>query len=342
MTRGWLVLLLWALALAAAPVRAEPGATVVFIASERLTDLTLGYRHFAQVARLGFGTPQKPWHAWFGGGTDVRPLVHLPSYQPGQSVRLQAPMLLGNRFNGKPWDSGFAALASFDLDGNGIVEGRELNDLYVWVDFDGDGTLAPREDALRPASFYYTAFDLRAGAKPAKGQARDARMLAFSVLVPYATRIHLLELDVSDSFATRHEGYLPRSAAGSRGAPDASHPLTGWWRWRVTNAEQWIDRTRPWGAEAGGELMLAVQQNRVQGVLRFVGPHEDRINLPLDGSWHNGKAQWTSVSPLGLTRSEVRLESLYGRPVLRARAFSNRNGKVQEWTWEARYEKPLD
>ena len=43
-----------------------------------------------------------------------------------------------------------------------------------------------------------------------------------------------------------------------------------------------------------------------------------------------------------LARSEVRLESLYGRPVLRARTWSNRNGKLREWTWEARHDGPIE
>lgn len=365
----------------AAPLRSAPavptqaaagtlgGGTVLYIATERLTDLALGYRHFVQVAQLGFGTADKPWHAWFGGGVEMRPLVHLPGYRSGTPVRLAAPMLIGNRFGGRRWETGFAALASFDRDGNGIVEGEELRELYVWVDFDGDGSLAHREDALRPASFYYTAFDLRRAAVHKTGHARDGRLMAFSVLVPYTSRIHLLELDVSASFPSRHAGYLahaatpaplpgtampapapgaaqqapPPAAASRRRVPDGTEPpINGQWRWKVTNADTWKDNTRPFGKEASGQLLLAADGERLLGVVRLVGPHEDRINLPLEGRWRDGRAQWTSVSPLGLTRSEVRLESRYGYPLLRGRSWSQRNGRVQEWTWEARHEKPLD
>lgn len=342
MKRLLLTLILAVLSMWASGLRAQPGATVIFIASERLTDLALGYLHFPQVARLGFGTALKPWHAWYGGGVGMRPLVHMPGYEPGQPVRLRSPMLIGNRFNGKSWGDAFAALASFDRDGNGIVEGQEMRDLYVWVDFDGDGTIANREDALRPASFYYSGFDLRAGAKTKAGHAREGQLMAFSVLVPYASRIHLLELDVSASYAARHQGFLPPAAAAASDMTDARNRFNGHWRWTVTNADQWKDATRPWGKEAGGQLMLVAGKSRIQGVVRFMGPHADLINLPLEGNWRDGSAQWTSVSPLGLTRSEVRLESLYGYPVLRGRSWSNRNGKVSEWTWEARYDQALD
>lgn len=343
-----------------AAVATHGGATVLYIATERLTDLALGYRHFAQVAQLGFGTPGKPWHAWFGGGVEMRPLVHLPGYRSGTPVQLTAPMLIGSRFGGRRWETGFAALASFDRDGNGIVEGEELRELFVWVDFDGDGSLANREDALRPASFYYTAFDLRRAAEHKTGHARDGRLMAFSVLVPYTSRIHLLELDVSASFPSRHAGYLahaappsqrpgaaaqalPTGAASTRPVPGGTAlPFNGQWRWKVTNADTWKDSTRPFGKEASGQLLLAADGERLLGVVRLTGPHEDRINLPLEGRWRDGRAHWTSVSPLGLTRSEVRLESRYGYPVLRGRSWSQRNGRMQEWTWEARHEKPLD
>ena len=333
--------LLW---LCSAGLQAQTGPTVLFVATERLTDLALGYEHMRHVARLGLGTPARPWHTWFGGSPELQALVHLPGYQAGTPLRLQSTSLLGNRFAGKSWPDAFASLASFDEDGNGIVEGRELRDLYIWVDFDADGQLAKRDDSLRPASFYYTGFDLRTPSKTRAGHARQGRIKAFSVMVPYASRIHLLELELAANFASRLEAYLSSSERSDQ-APqkaDKSHPLNGSWRWKLTNPDQWTDATRPWGKEAGGELLLRTRQDRIEGVVQYTGPHEDRINLPLTGSWRDGRAQWTSVSPLGLTRSEVRLESLYGHTVLRARSFSNRNGKVREWTWEAYREQPLD
>jgi len=324
---------------------AQPAPTVLFVASERLTDLSLGYQHFPQVARLGFGSAARPWHAWYGGSVEMRPLVYLPGYKAGQAVSPQAQMLIGNRFNGKTWGSAFAALASFDHDSNGIVEGQELRDLYVWVDFAGDGTIAQREDALRRAEVYYSGFDLRGGPKAHTGHAREGKVLPFSVLVPYASRAHLLELEVGASFAKRYQGFLPRAQRNGGLATDtalADSPFNGWWRWKVTNADEWKDRTRPWGPELGGQLLLAASKGRMEGAVRTLGPYEDHINIPLEGTWRDQSAQWTSVSPLGLTRSEVRLESLHGHPLLRGRSWSNRNGKVREWTWEARFDKPLD
>jgi hypothetical protein len=62
----------------------------------------------------------------------------------------------------------------------------------------------------------------------------------------------------------------------------------------------------------------------------------------LDGQWQAGWMQWISVSPLGLVRSEARLEYFYGLAQLRGRSWSMRNGKLSQWTWEARYERALD
>jgi hypothetical protein len=338
-------LVLCALALSGAMAQAQPAPTVLFVASERLTDLSLGYRHFPQVARLGFGSPAKPWHAWYGGSVEMRPLVYLPGHKTGQAVRPQADMLIGNRFKGQPWSSAFAALATLDSDRNGIIEGQEMRDLYVWVDFAGDGTLAAREDALRRAEVYYSGFDLRAGPKAQSGHAREGRLLSFAVMVPYASRAHLLELDVGTSYAKRYQGFLPgahRQGGPATDTPLADSPFNGWWRWTVTNDADWKDRTRPWGPELGGQLLLAAGKDGVEGVVRTLGPNDDHINIPLEGTWRNQTAQWTSVSPLGLTHSKVRLESLHGYPILRGKSWSNRNGKVREWTWEARFDKALD
>lgn len=322
---------------------AGPAApTVLVVAGERLTDLVLGYDGARQVARLGFGTAEQPWHAWYGGSPELQTLVHLPGYVAGHPVRPQATSLIGNRFAGKAWPDAFAALAAFDTDGNGIVEGAEMRELWIWVDFDGRGEMADREDALRPAAYYYGGFDLRPAATLRQGHARQARVRAFAAIRPYASRIHLLELEVGSRWATRLEAHLPAGTTPLVASSATGSPLAGRWHWKITNDADWKDATRPWGAEAGGQLLLTVAEGRVQGVVQYTGPYGDRINLPLAGRWDGARGEWTSRSPLGLARSEVRLESLYGRPVLRARTWSNRNGKLREWTWEARHDGPIE
>ncbi len=124
--------------------------------------------------------------------------------------------------------------------------------------------------------------------------------------------------------------------------PDARNPFTGFWRWTISNANQWKDATRPWGKEAAGQLLLAAGGNQIHALVQYVGPYSDRINLPLEGAVNGATAQWVSSSPMGLTRSELRLEQVFGRPVLRGTAWSSRNGKVSVWNWEATYEKAID
>lgn len=330
----------------AAPGMGEAGQTVLYIATERLSDITLGYRWLPTVAKLGYGTTTQPWHLWFGGA-EVQALVYLPHlrgakpslHERSEVFQPQAGQIIGNRFQGKRWASGLAALASFDTDGNGVVEGDELQDLYVWFDLDGDGRVANRDDAMRPAGQHYLGFDLRAGARLRRGAAREGAVTPFAVMVPYGTRIHLLELQIPGSWASLDEAALSFYALKPSAPPlkpQTQHPLQGNWRWKITRPEQWTDATRPWGTEAAGRLMLWAEGGRVQGLVKTIGPHHDHINLPLEGQWRDGRAVWISVSPLGMTRSEVRLESFHGHPVLRGRSFSNRNGKVSEWTWEAR------
>lgn len=41
-----------------------PPPSVLHVASERHTSLALNYAYFPQFARLGFGTPDAPWHSW--------------------------------------------------------------------------------------------------------------------------------------------------------------------------------------------------------------------------------------------------------------------------------------
>ena len=339
MTRA--LILLISLLLFNAGARAQSDASVIYISNERLTALALGHPHFPQFARVGFGTAGKPWHAWFGG-TEMSTIAYLPSYTPGTKVDIDAKALLGNTFKGQRWDNAYAALASFDTDGNGVVEGDELRDLYMWVDFNGDGTLATREDALVSLRKRFAAIDLRTAAKPFEGTARTGRLAAFSVIERRGGRRHLLELKLGETFSSRDRAYLSYTALGAGTAPDTRNPFTGYWRWSITNVDQWKDATRPWGKDAAGHLLLAVSGNRINGLVQQVGPYNDRINLPLEGTVNGATAQWVSSSPMGLTRSEIKLQQVFGRPVLRGTAWSNRNGKVSVWTWEATYEKAID
>lgn len=321
--------------------RAETGSTVLFVASERLTALALHHPHFPGFAELGFGTPEEPWHPWFGAA-DMHAVLHLPGYEAGANVDLAPEMFLGTGFQGRAWESAFAALASFDTDGNGIVEGEEMRDLYLWVDFDSSGRLAARVDALRPAGNVYAGFDLRVEARTVKGNAQTGRLAAFSGLRRADYRSHLLELPLHGAFPSRDRAFLSHASLAPGVPLDTESALNGQWRWKPSNLAAWEDETEPWGDEPGGTLLLAVNGSRISGVVRYVGPYRDHINLPLQGVVRGEGAEWTSVSPLGLTRSTVRLESVFGRPVLRGKAWSNRNGRVREWTWDATYERQVD
>jgi hypothetical protein len=321
--------------------RAQTDPSVLFVASERLTNLALNHQHYPGFARLGFGTTAAPWHRWFGA-SEMHALLHLPGHEPGAKVELAPGMLLGNGFAGRRWKSAFAALASFDTDGNGIVEGEEMGDLYLWVDFQSSGSLATRDDALRSARDSYAGFDLRAEAKVVNGHARTGRLAAFSGLRRGDYRSHLVELSIDGAFANRDRAYLSHASLPPDAAFNTANGFNGQWRWEPTNIEEWQDDTSPWGENPGGSLLLAVTDTHIRGVVQYVGAHGDHINLPLEGVARGDEAAWTSVSPLGLTRSNVRLDHLFGRPVLRGRAWSNRNGRAREWTWNATYERQID
>lgn len=353
--QGWhrrvcgLVVVLAALLAIRVPAQAAPTAaavpatpTVLYVATERLTDLVLGHRSLPHPARLGFAPADRPWHAWYGGA-EVQALLHLPKPWPAGPLQPRAEQIIGNRFGGQSWPSGLAALASFDTDGNGVVEGEELRDLYVWFDLEASGQVAVRADALRPAAQHYHGFLVGQGSRLRQGPARAAQLSPFAVMVPFGSRIHLLDLPITgahDSPLLARLALVHADAAVAGWTPEAGHPLHGQWRWSMTNSQAWADKTRPWGDEAGGQLILTVSQGQIRGVVKMLGPHNDRIQLPLTGHWREGRAEWRSVSPLGLTRSVAWLDERHGHPLLRGRSTTNRNGKVREWTWEARLEDP--
>ena len=314
--------------------------TVLHVAGERHTALALNYAYFPQFAQLGFGTPSKPWHPWFGT-QDIWILLHLPDYQPGQPIEVMPSRVIGSRFRGQVWTSGFEALRSFDTDQNDIVERDELNDLYVWMDRDSSGTVAPGQGSILPCHRRFAGFDLRKRVQHKQGYARPGRLWPFAAIKRKAARSHLLELAVEGAFATQTLGYLSYTSTQSH---DPAHAFSGEWQWTITNAEEWGDNPPTWGQAQGpaGRLILAADGQTIRGVVQYLGRHADRINLPLEGRIADHQAEWTSVSPLGLTRSLVTLSQELGIPVLVGTAWSNRNGKLQRWMWKAYYEKRLE
>lgn len=322
-----------------------PPATVLHVASERHTSLALNYAYFPHVARAGFGISEAPWHTWYGT-RELRVILHLPGYQAGQEVNVNPAMIIGSRFGGKIWTSGFEALRSFDTDQNGIVERDEIRDLYLWRDFDSDGIVTPAnlEHArwtLVPATAYGGGFDLRKAAQIKTGYARQGRLAPHAVMMRGKTRIHLLELPIHDHFTERYRGYMSYAGAQAEEQAELHRDWSGTWQWQVSNETDWESDYQPWSDRLDGKLLLAVQGGAVRGIVQYTGRHGDLINLPLQGRMGGQTATWTSVSPLGLTRSEVTLSWELGRCVLSGEAWSNRNGNLQRWQWKAFYVENL-
>ncbi|PON14945.1 hypothetical protein C2W62_26400 [Candidatus Entotheonella serta] len=237
--------------------------------------------------------------------------------------------VIGSRFAGKVWESGFEALRQFDADQNGVVEADELNDLYVWRDADSSGTFEAvvrtgRKDEIIACRERFAGFDLRTAAVRKSGYAREGLLAPFAVFRSHRSRIHLLEFAIRGSFTDRFRGYL--SYAGTQQV-DPDHRFSGEWRWEM-NAQR-------------GRLLLAASGREIRGIVQYEGRHADIINLPLEGVVTDGQAEWQSVSPLGLTRSVVRLSQEFGQTVLHGQAWSTRNGKLQKGSWKAYYAKPL-
>ncbi len=322
-----------------------PPATVLHVASERHTSLALNYAYFPQFARVGFGIPESPWHPWYAS-RELRVILHLPDYRAGQVIDVNPAMIIGSRFGGKTWSSGFEALRSFDMDQNGIVEREELQDLYLWRDVNSDGVLTPvsHEDApwtLVPVATHHAGFDLRQTAQIKSGYARQGRLTPYAMVMRHKTRIHLLDLPIHGHFPARDLGYLSYAGEGAESPYDTHHDWSGTWQWRIDDETAWPSGYQPWEGPLGGQLLLAVQGNTVRGVVQYTGRHGDRINLPLQGRVEGQTATWTSISPMGLTRSEVTFSRELGRRVLRGEAWSNRNGNLQRWQWKAFYVEHL-
>jgi len=248
-------------------------------------------------------------------------------------------MIIGSRFGGKLWKSGFDALRSFDTDQNGVVERDELNSLYVWADSESTGELVAGRGEFFPCREQYAGFDLRRDAVMNRGYARSAWQMSFAVLKRQSSSKHLLDLAIEGAFESEARGYLSYASVSTY---DPKHQLSGEWKWQITDHSAWADPYTSWRDTASGRLILAVDGVRIHGVVQYVGLYADRINLPLAGQLSESQAEWTSVSPMGLTHSSVTLDREFATPVLRGTAWSNRNGKAQRWTWKAYYEKRIE
>lgn len=297
-----------------------PAPSVLYVASERHTSLALNYAYFPQFARLGFGTLEAPWHPWFGT-RELKALLHLPGYDLGQAVEISPRIMIGARFGGKTWQSGFEALRQFDTDQNGVVESDELNDLYVWTDADRSGTfevgIGPgQKDTLVACRQLYAGFDLRRAPVRKNGYAREELLAPFTVFRSHTTRIHLLELPIRGAFTDRFRAYL--SFAEMKDF-DPEHAFSGEWHWEITGGGDGQNQPATWArhqSRPSGRLLLAASGREIRGLVQYEGRYADTINLPLKGVVMDQQAEWQSVSPLGLTRSVVRLSQEFGRPVL--------------------------
>ncbi len=195
------------------------------------------------------------------------------------------------------------------------MERGELRDLYLWRDDDGDGIVATDgfadvQRTLVPFAKGHAGFDLRRDAQIKAGYARKGRLALRAVIMRGKARVHLLDLPIQERFSQRYLGYLSYAgmpAATSSATTEPSHtnpPWSGSWKWHISNASDWESEYQPWRDDLDGRLLLAVHGQTVRGVVQYVGRHGDLINLPLRGRTDGHVAQWTSVSPLGLTRSE--------------------------------------
>lgn len=234
--------------------------SVLYVASERHTSLALNYVYFPQFARLGFGTPDAPWHPWFGT-RELLTLLYLPGYERGrgQAFEVSPRTVIGSGFAGKVWESGFEALRQFDADQNGVVEADELNDLYVWRDADSSGTFEAvvrtgRKDEIIACHERFAGFDLRTAAVRKSGYAREGLLAPFAVFRSHRSRIHLLEFAIRGSFTDRFRGYL--SYAGTQQV-DPDHRFSGEWRWEM-NAQR-------------GRLLLAASGREIRGIVQYEG-----------------------------------------------------------------------
>lgn len=101
------------------------------------------------------------WHVWKGSA--ARPLL---VYDPSHSGKIRsADQLFGNwTFGGQPhaalngssvatpWENGYQALATLDLDGNGLIDGKELETLGLWFDHNRNGIAEQGEVVALTAS----------------------------------------------------------------------------------------------------------------------------------------------------------------------------------------------
>ncbi|HVO31486.1 MAG TPA: hypothetical protein VMV18_12145, partial [bacterium] len=83
----------------------------------------------------------------------VKPTTAFLVWDPGATGRVEdGAQLFGNATWHAFFRDGYAALAALDDDGNGVLEGRELDGIGVWCDANGNGVADPGE--VQTASYY--------------------------------------------------------------------------------------------------------------------------------------------------------------------------------------------
>lgn len=94
------------------------------------------------------GVHQRLWE-WVGGKSGML-IIGKDGVVPAE---VTAEHLVSTYTGLVPWDSAYEVLAMADSDSNGLVDGEELRDFYLWVDEDedgkiGDGEVSPARDVF--------------------------------------------------------------------------------------------------------------------------------------------------------------------------------------------------
>ena len=102
----------------------------------------------------GIGT--RPSIEWVGPKTGL--LVYGEKGNMPQGL-ISGKMLFGNFSFGKQWADGYEALSTLDKNVNGLLEGKELNEVFVWVDANSNAVIDSGE--CRASSDYFQSLSVR-------------------------------------------------------------------------------------------------------------------------------------------------------------------------------------
>ena len=225
--------------------------------------------------------------------------------------------LFGNVFQGGTYANGYLALATLDNNHNGALEGKELDEVFVWRDANGNGCLDPGEAV--PAKTLFASIGTRCKTTPNKDafNLQGAKRLDGTVVSSWDWWTQVYP-DVTIGMGSVQPGRVYPTYRTKEEAARGPEPIIFWWKGLA------VDGPQPYGL-----LRFFWDRQEKQWLVLSVGPDYKGTAMVSELFPSHSQLEWVfSTGPLALaTRAVFTPHGLKGTSV-----FSDGS---QSQTWEA-------